>query len=159
MNKPGAGRPRIPTQLHLLRGNPGKRALNHQEPKPKIEMPLCPAHLDDEARKEWRRIGRELVKLGLMTKIDRSALAAYCMLWSRWIEAEQELKKTGTIVKAKNGFPVLSPYLIVANKALEQMRVFLTEFGLTPASRSRIHAQPPKDDGKENKLQRFLNKA
>jgi len=36
-----------------------------------------------------------------------------------------------------------SPFLAVANKALEQMRSFLGEFGMTPASRTRLHVQPP----------------
>jgi phage terminase small subunit len=35
--------------------------------------------------------------------------------------------------------------LAIANKALEQMRRFITEFGLSPASRSKVHAQPPAD--------------
>ena len=38
------------------------------------------------------------------------------------------------LLKSPNGFPVMSPYLFVANKALELMHKFQVEFGLTPAS-------------------------
>ena len=52
------------------------------------------------------------------------------------------------MLKSPNGFPVQSPYLAVANRALEQMRSFLNDFGMTPASRSRVSAMPadPPDD-------------
>jgi phage terminase small subunit len=39
--------------------------------------PTCPRHLSREAKVEWRRITRELKHLGLLTKIDRAALAIY----------------------------------------------------------------------------------
>jgi P27 family predicted phage terminase small subunit len=47
------------------------------------------------------------------------------------------------MVKSPNGFPMQSPYLAVANKAMEQMRGLLTEFGMSPASRTRISVQEP----------------
>jgi P27 family predicted phage terminase small subunit len=120
-------------------------------------IPSCPSHLDAEAKKEWHRLSKDLYALGLLTKIDRDALAAYCQCYSRWVEAEQKLRETGMVVKAPTGYPMLNPYLSVIHKTLNHMQAFLGEFGLTPASRSRIHARPPeqKDD---NKLARFIKK-
>ena len=70
---------------------------------------------------------------------DRSALAAYCTAYSRWVQAEAQVRQYGTIVKSPvKGFPLKSPYLTVADQALETMRKFMVEFGLTPSSRSRI---------------------
>ena len=37
-----------------------------------------------------------------------------------------------------------SPYLAILHATLDQMRAFLTEFGLTPASRSRVKVANPK---------------
>ncbi len=37
-----------------------------------------PSHLDAEAWREWRRMLGETEPLGLMTKLDRAAYAAYC---------------------------------------------------------------------------------
>jgi phage terminase small subunit len=48
-----------------------------------------------------------------------------------------------------------SPFLAVANKALEQMRAFLNEFGMTPASRTRVHAERP---SATNALDEFLRR-
>jgi P27 family predicted phage terminase small subunit len=79
-----------------------------------------------------------LAQLGLLTAIDGVAFEAYCTLVARWREAEEALKKTGPVVKSPSGYPMLSPYYTVANQSLGQMRAYLTEFGLTPSSRSRI---------------------
>ena len=117
--------------------NPGKRPLNANEPKPPQELPAPPDHLNDAAKKEWHRLGPQLLKLGLLTSIDASGFAGYCVVYSRWQEAEEALKKTGFVVKAPSGYPMLSPFYTVANQCLNQMRAYLTEFGMTPSSRSR----------------------
>lgn len=87
-------------------------------------------------------MAKDLAQLGLLSRIDRGALALYCQAWGRWVEAEEALKKHGVMVKSPNGFPMQSPYLAVANKAMEQMRAMLTEFGMSPSSRTRVHAEP-----------------
>jgi P27 family predicted phage terminase small subunit len=144
--RPGrSGRKPKPTYLKVLEGNPGHRPLNKDEPKPAPVRPACPRHLSDEAKKEWRRIVPELEIVGLITRIDRAALAMYCEAWGRWLEAEEALRKYGVMVKSPSGFPMQSPYLAVANKAMEQMRGLLTEFGMSPASRTRISVQEPDD--------------
>jgi P27 family predicted phage terminase small subunit len=139
----GGGRKPLPTKLKLLSGNPGKRPLNEHEPEPERKLPRPPAHLSAPAKREWRRVGRLLLTLGLVSDLDRGALAAYCQAWGRWVEAEESLKRYGVVVKSPSGFPMQSPFLAIANKAMEQMRQFLGEFGMTPASRTRVHAEPP----------------
>jgi P27 family predicted phage terminase small subunit len=141
--RPGrSGRKPRPTHLKVLEGNPGKRPLRKNEPKPPPTVPHCPRHLSDEAKKEWRRVTPLLDTLGLLTQIDRAALAMYCEAWGRWVEAEDCLKRYGVMVKSPSGFPMQSPYLAVANKAIEQMRGLLSEFGMSPASRTRISVEP-----------------
>jgi P27 family predicted phage terminase small subunit len=134
------GRRPTPTAIKKLTGNPGHRALNEREPQPVTCVPKCPQHLDKEARKEWRRITPELQKLQVLTLVDRAALAAYCMAWSRWIDAEVNLRKFGTVIKTPLGYPIQNPYLAIANTAIDTMRRFLIEFGMTPSSRSRVSA-------------------
>jgi P27 family predicted phage terminase small subunit len=135
-----AGRRPKPTVLKKLQGNPGKRALNKNEPKPN-GIPTCPGHLDKIAKSEWKRVSRELLSVGLLTAVDRSALAAYCSAFSRWAKAERELQNKPAVVKAPSGYPMTNPYIGIANSALDLMRKFLIEFGMTPASRSRIHVE------------------
>jgi P27 family predicted phage terminase small subunit len=140
------GRKPQPTVLKILRGNPGKRRLPRGEPRPSVELPDCPGHLDEEARAEWNIITPLLLNLGVLTRIDRAALAAYCLAWSRWIKAEQAIKQTGEVLKsADTGNYYRNPFLDVSNRAMAQMYQFLTEFGMTPASRSKVNAPPTKD--------------
>jgi phage terminase small subunit len=47
--------------------------------------------LSAEAKIEWRRVARALHRLGLLTSVDRAALAAYCQAYARWRQAEKAL--------------------------------------------------------------------
>lgn len=148
------GRKPKPTTLKLLTGNPGKRRLNDREPNSPAGIPICPDWLDDEAKAEWGRVTQELDAMGVLTLADRSALSAYCKAWSRWVEAEEQVRKFGMIVKSpEKGFPMKSPYLSVADQALEAMRKLLVEFGLTPSSRSRLRLP---GGGEPDALDQFL---
>src|SRR5262245_10470136 len=149
------GRKPKPTIIRILEGNPGKRALNDHEPVPPPGMPDCPEYLDDEAKAEWFRTAKVLHDMQLLSMADRTALAAYCVAYSRWIHAEQQVKKYGSIVKSpEKGFPMKSPYLCIADQAIETMRKFMVEFGLTPSSRSRIRV--PGDIEAQDEFDAFL---
>jgi len=105
--------------------------------------------------------------LGLLTNVDRAALAAYCDSYGLWVEADEEIKKirkqnrefdrlrkkypdqkapmaNGMVRETMQGNVIIEPMLSVRNRALEQMHKFLVEFGMTPASRCRITADKPK---------------
>ncbi len=155
--RPGGGGKRTPTSRKRLRGNPGKRPLNENEPKPAPRLPAAPPHLNEAAKKEWRRAGRFLLQLGLMSDLDRAAFAAYCTAYGRWIECEEALKTYGVMLKSPNGFPVQSPYLAVANRALEQMRSLLSDFGMSPASRSKVSASPLVDE-EPDEFEQLMNR-
>lgn len=139
------GRKPIPTHMKLVAGNPGKRPVNKNEPKPEPKIPPCPEHLSEAAKREWDSMSKELASMGLLTKIDGAALAGYCDAYGRWAEASLMLQKHGMIMKGAKGGPIQSPYLQIVNRALEQMRSFLIEFGMTPSSRARISVQREDD--------------
>lgn len=132
------GRRPKPTRLKVLTGNPGKRPLNENEPKPDVAIPDCPAELGEIARQEWNRLVGELAALGLLTNLDRAALAAYCGAYALWAEATEAIQKYGAMIKSPTGYPVQSPYVAIANRQAEIMMRIASEFGFTPASRSRI---------------------
>ena len=150
------GRKPKPTLVKLLAGNPGHRPLNDREPNAPAGIPDCPDFLDDEGRAEWLRTCQSLKNMDLLSSADRAAIAAFCVCYSRWVAAERAVQKYGTIVKSPNkGFPMKSPYLCIAESALEQMRKLATEFGLTPSSRSRIRVG---SEQPENRLDEFLSR-
>ena len=132
------GRRPKPTRIKLLTGNPGKRPLNEDEPQPEPSIPDCPAELSELARREWDRLAIEFGPLRVITNLDRAALAAYCGAYALWAEATEAIQKFGVMIKSPSGFPVQSPYLAIANRQTEIMMRIASEFGLTPASRSRI---------------------
>lgn len=134
----GGGRRPKPTALKVLAGTLRKDRANPREVQPRRKMPSCPRVLQGEARREWNRMGRRLLNAGLLTELDGSALLGYCLAYGRLLDAEEKLREYGSVVKAPGGRLGHSPYLAIANKALEQMRAFLVEFGMTPSSRSRV---------------------
>lgn len=137
---------RKPTHLKILEGNPGKRPINMNEPKPAPIIPKCPAWLDAAAKKEWKRISAELDKLGLITCIDGAALAGYCLAYSRVQEAAKAIATQGTTYTTDTGFIRDRPEIAREQKYLSLMRQYLCEFGLSPSSRSKLEVKPPEGE-------------
>jgi P27 family predicted phage terminase small subunit len=84
---------------------------------------------------DWQQRG---TPLRLLTQLDRAALATYCGAYGLWAEATEAIQKYGVMIKSPQGFPIQSPYLSIANRQAELMMRIASEFGFTPASRSRI---------------------
>lgn len=132
------GRPPKSTVDRELRGNPSRRPFNKNEPKPKSGLPPAPKHLGKEAKAEWRRTGKLLVKEKRMAPIYKGTFAMYCVAWQRWVEAEEELKRSGTVLVSKKGYMFQSPYLSISNTAMNHMRKAIEAMGLSPASQARV---------------------
>ena len=134
------GRKPKPTAIKVLAGNPGRRPVNKAEPRFHVpeRTPSPPAFLSDSAAEVWRDLGKLLRDAGLFTVVDRYALAMFCAVTARWMEAERKLQQAGPVITSDAGGMYQNPWLHVANKAWGQMRQMLSEFGLTPAERSRL---------------------
>lgn len=131
-----------PTALKKLAGNPGKRPLNSNEPTYPVEIPPCPRHLSKVARREWRRVTKLLLAAGVIAQVDRAVLAAYCVAYGRWVEAEEQLTEVDDLKQlTPGGMEAQSVYLQIANKAMLLMYKFAAEFGFTPSARTRVHVQ------------------
>lgn len=138
-----------PTELKLLQGNPGKRKIAKDEPKPTIEkeLPKPPAFLSRYAKVEWKRIVPELHRLGLLTIVDYMSLAAYCQNYHRWVEAEKKIRtKEKLTFMTPTGYEQQIPEIGIANQAMKLMKDFAKEFGMTPSSRTALHIQNPEEE-------------
>jgi P27 family predicted phage terminase small subunit len=143
------GPPPTPTHLKLIRGNPGKRPVR-PEPQPVIaeSPPDAPSYLVGYACDEWYRLAPELHRLGLLTLLDVTALAAYCWAYMHWPTAEEALARmaerdqttSGLLVKRADGNAGQNPLLSISRKAAADMVRYASEFGLSPAARARISA-------------------
>ncbi len=140
------GRKLKPTKLKELAGNPGKRAINAKEPKPNVEIPTCPNHLTGVAHQEWDRVTKELQAMGVIARIDRAVLAAYCTAYKDYVKAENKLKKEGEVIIYESGNLAQNPWVGIKNRAIERMVKIAAEFGMTPSSRGRLEVQTPTEE-------------
>ena len=146
-----------PTAIRILEGNPGRRPLNKQEPKPEQGAPTCPQWLDKEAKTEWRRVVPQLDRMGLLTKIDRDALALYCDAWSQFLAARRILKDRGFTYILDSGYVQQRPEVSMYHKLQAMLRGWTHEFGLTPSARGRMTVGDKAEDA--DPFEAFLNKA
>lgn len=130
-----------PTALVLLEGNPGKRKINKGEPQPRRVPPRCPAHLDAFAKQEWRRLVPILQRMRVLSEADFLALSTLCQTYSTLVKAATRLNKEGLIITTKSGYVQQNPVYSIANSCAEMMTRLTREFGLTPASRTRLEVQ------------------
>ena len=152
------GRKATPASLKALRGNPGNRPINTTEPQPELlcSVPEPPENLGEIARREWERLAWELISLKLLTALDTTMLEVYCESYEQYRQADSEIKayfekfKKYTVTytnKANNENEVPHPALRIKREALDIMRSVGSEFGFTPASRTKLKVPPQAQTG------------
>lgn len=132
-----SGPPPTPRGLRVLRGNPGKRRLPKTELRP-TPGASCPSDLSAAARTEWKRLEPELLRLGILTRIDRALLAAYCDAWSDFVWAVKQTRGGRRTTIAGNGTEIPHPAMTIKSQASERLRKLAAEFGFSPAARMRL---------------------
>lgn len=110
---------------------------------PDAVAPEPPEWIDGAALEKWHDMVAQLEPLGLVTTIDRDALARYCDTWAWWRKCREFVMKHGDSYPIKNSdgsikYLVIFPQVGQANKLAAQLGKLEQEFGLTPSSRSRV---------------------
>lgn len=144
-----AGRKPTPSHLKLIRGNPGKRAINKNEPIPEGDLKEAPEWLSKSQIDAWN-CALENAPKGLLKKLDGSILAVWVVASDLHREAVERVNKLGLLTKSPvKGDPMQNPYLPIINKQAQIMMKAAAEMGFTPSSRSRIEiAETPKGESK-----------
>lgn len=154
-----AGRRPKPTQLKVITGNPGKRPLNTKEPKPAVKRLVPPAWLDPKARYAFQELEKILGEdMRVLTGADRMALELLCDVYSEYREARDVILRDGSTyeVETEQGSYVRPrPEVAIAADAWKRVKSMLTEFGLTPSSRTRIKMGKPEE---QDLMDDFLNR-
>ncbi len=141
-------RPTKPAARKRAEGNPGKRAIPENRPRPDAgEMPTAPTWLDKEARAEWKRVTAVISKFpGWLGRIDRALLADTCATWADIVALRKILKGDGYIITTAQGNKIQHP-AAGALHTKEKIHIRqLSEMGLTPTSREKVGLSEKKDD-------------
>ena len=150
------GRPRKPTKLKIVQGNPGKRKLPENEPQPTLGIPTRPGWLSPEAKREWNRVVAELDAIGLLATVDRALLTAYCECWGQYVDAVKALRKAGSMTfETDKGYIAQRPEIGIAKAMVEKMMQLSTRFGFTPSDRAKMVAPQVHE---EDPFAEFLNR-
>lgn len=131
-----AGRPPKPTALRVLQGNPGHRPLPKGEPKPVATMPARPEWLLPEAKREWSRLAPQLVRLGVLTEIDRVPFAMLCQAWGRYQRSQRRLDEIERIGAA--GSLEHRREVMIEARYFAEVAALAGRFGLTASDRARL---------------------
>ncbi len=132
------GRKPVPTYMKVIRGNPGKQAINKSEPKPANREPVMPDLLQGEAQVEWQRISEELRAMGCFKASDRAVIAFYASAWGDWYDAVRNLNNMTHPLAYKGDAITVHPYFRIKQMAEERLLKAASELGCTPSARSRL---------------------
>ena len=95
------------------------------------------------AEAEWNRVVPVLTHSAGLADVDRAVVVDYCVTVARLFECERQLSLQGLVVMGQRG-ECRNPLTTVAAQYRTQMKAYIGELGLSPASRGRIEA--PRDD-------------
>lgn len=159
--------PRKPTALKVIEGNRGKRAISKHEPDPAYLNDLTPPYwLSPEAAAVWNDLAPKLRAARVLTEIDAYLLAMGCVSIAQYQQAVR--RAGGDLVKCKiieneDGQPVetgeqINPWFVAQSMSFKQLTAVFREFGIGPASRTRIATNPQGDlfDGQEKEGHRYF---
>lgn len=126
-----------PRNLRLVQGDRTSR-INDDEPNVPVASPPAPDHLVGEEVDAFEETAGKLARMRVMTEADVDALAMYAVNFVRWKEATAKVREMGLVVKSPKNYPIQNPFLAIANRAQKDCLSVLTEFGLTPSSRTKV---------------------
>lgn len=149
------GRPAKPTSLKLVAGNPGKRAINKQEPDPDYLRDLtAPAWLKPAAKAVWDEMAPMASKAKLLTEVDVQTFAMGCNALAEYRKASDRVDADGSIKikkaldeegKVVDAGEYLNPWAGAQSMYFKQAMAVFSQFGMTPRARTGIALQPQGD--------------
>jgi P27 family predicted phage terminase small subunit len=141
-----SGASRKPTAMKILEGTFRADRSVPDEPQPEklLIPPPMPESLNEYGKRHWESCSLEMVKIGLLTVIDIDQFAAYCNEMGAYWFAEEKRKSALEALE----YTEINRWFNFAQKHLKAGRDLAVQFGLTPASRSRINVpkQEPKNE-------------
>ncbi len=107
------------------------------------KMPSAPKRLSEQAKAEWRRVLPVLIKRGVITTGDLAGIESYCTAVGFVTQITEQMAGMAVPDLKLGGLQI---------RYIQTARQLAAEYGLMPASRSRIGDAGPADDDDDNPL-------
>ncbi|MCM5691429.1 phage terminase small subunit P27 family [Sinorhizobium meliloti] len=116
------------------------------------KVPKSPAYFSAAAKAEWRRIMPTLVERRVLSPADLHAAERFCDAAGDIAAAREAIAKDGAYINDRHGEMKRHPAYATLREATAESRRWAAELGLTPASRSRVTAEPEAVDDDDSPL-------
>ena len=106
------------------------------------KLPTAPREFPTKWKKFYLMVAQELIVLNQLTSVGSYQLYRYTNSAIDWDNCKNIIKEQGYVTKIVTAqgtkMDMINPHISVMRQAEKEMRAFESEFGLTPAARSRI---------------------
>jgi P27 family predicted phage terminase small subunit len=137
---------RLPTAVKARRGTLRPDRMNPREPRPELGVPKPRRGLPADVRATYRRLAAILKPLHVVTLADGPALELLAGAIAEHDRAAAVIGAVGATYECPTSVGAVlhrvRPEVALAADAWRRAAVLLAGFGLTPASRSKVEAQP-----------------
>lgn len=169
---------RQPTDLVVLKGKKHLSKSEIEERKSKEvkasnDKVKAPSYLSKDEKKEFNKISKELIKIGIMSNLDIDSLSFFIKTRSEYLRITREVEirsptkeleveekdSEGNIIDVKKIIVINDDYerlLKLQLRALASCRKTASDLGLSISSRCKLVVPKPTDDKPKNKFAKFM---
>lgn len=134
------GRKPKPAAQKIAEGNPGHRDIPDEPPVGRMLTVDPPEGLSEDAREFWLRHAAILDQAGVLRSTDYDSFRTMAEVYAKIRLYERIIQEEGEFCEGAKGGKYLHPAASQLSSCRKELRAWLAEHGMTPSSRSRIHA-------------------
>jgi P27 family predicted phage terminase small subunit len=144
------GPPPDPSVIQMLKGNPSKKGVNRDEPKPEAvpENFPPPPELEGRTVEIWHEMVKRASDMRVLTQADIPTLTRYCIERDLYLRCYEKVKIGGeeftvfevdpNTQKTRIKFTQVAPWATQMHRHHAACLRIEQEFGMTPSSRSQV---------------------
>lgn len=118
-----------------------------------VKIPKPPSMLRKVGKDKYYQIAKMLIEENKWKAGDEIALAALCINYQRWLQAEVAIKKNKDLCfETDTGYRQQIPEISIAKDCMKTMLTFIREFGLTPKERHKLEGMIKEEPGYDEEL-------
>ena len=146
------------TSIRSMKGGGLSRRSLADIPADEFGTAKMPAWLSKEARAFWRRNAPELERRGLLTGLDETSFSVLAESWARLREMDRKIEQDGPVIVGPRGGVRIHPLISARSRLQRSVMQDMQSFGMSPASRARIHVTPPRQPVEVDPMEEMLNR-